>query len=140
MCIILDTNFMRDYLRPTDDMTPLRKWVEEKGGKIAYSPIPSLMRELEHNPKMEAQLREYGRADRVKLIPSNDVLAEKKKVEKDGNLRSNDSHIIALAKVGKIKVLVSQDKQLGEDFKRICGGSIYKEKKHRNLLRDSLCS
>ncbi len=37
MCLILDTNSL--FLDPNnEDMKPVRKWVDDKSGKIAYSP------------------------------------------------------------------------------------------------------
>ena len=133
MCIILDTNFIGEYLRPTEDMLPLMKWVEE-GGKIAYSPTPELKEEFER------LFREYGRSERLKFIDKEDVEREEERIKNDGQLRSNDSHIIALAIVGNIKLLVSRDRKLGEDFKKmIHKGKIYKEKEHSHLLENVDC-
>ena len=59
-------------------------------------------------------MRELERNKKLKLVSNQDVLNEQNEVE--GKIKSNDSHIIALARVAKVKVLVSQDRSLINDF------------------------
>ncbi len=38
MCVILDTNTFGRFRNPEDeDLEPVRKWLNQKNGKIAYS-------------------------------------------------------------------------------------------------------
>ena len=68
--------------------------------------------------------------------------SELKKILKNKNyeLRSNDTHIIVAALAGKVKLLVSDDQDLGTDFKQLIDkGSIYKNKGHSHLLERYTC-
>lgn len=59
-----------------------------------------------------------------------------------GTIKSNDGHIIALAKVSGVNVLVSLDEDLHKDFKNkklIKGGKVYQKANHKCLLRNDLC-
>ena len=60
---------------------------------------------------------------------------EYRELKKTSSLTSDDFHVIALAKVGKVKLLLSKDQNLGKDFKTICNGKIYKTKHHKGLLQ-----
>ena len=135
MCIIIDTNRFGDFLKEDDpDMKPVKKWLEGSG-KLAYSPIE----EFERSPRMWKELVRYDRIGKAKQIPKEDV-EEKQKKLKDRKLKSNDPHIIALAQAANVKVLVSNDEKLHEDFKDIQDGKIYQEKKHEGLLRSVKCA
>ena len=59
--------------------------------------------------------RNLQRIGRLNLISPQQVL--EKENELKGQIKSNDSHIIALAMVADVKVLVSEDKTLHKDFK-----------------------
>lgn len=157
MCLILDANRYSDYVNPDNaDMKPVRRWVENGGG-IAYSPTEKMEQEMDNSPKMQDFLRDYSREGKVKIIDKDAVDAvqkifselasndsdQKKFSNLDqkifSKLASNDSHIIALAIVGEVKLLVSNDKKLGKDFKERLGGSIYKKKSHARLLNKHTC-
>ena len=67
MCLILDTNRYGLFLDPNnEDMKPVRKWVDNKNGKIAYSPVGKMKDELEKYPKMRRQFEQYSRAGKLK--------------------------------------------------------------------------
>ena len=139
MCILLDANVLSDYLKKTRDMVPVREWVDKKGGKIAYSPTDDLRRELKHNHQMREKFKGYMREGKLKVIDKKAVLREQKRIQRKHDLTSNDPHILALAKIGHVQVLVSQDQKLGNDFSSICGGKIYKRKNHKHLLQNLRC-
>ncbi len=136
MCVILDTNMYGNFLNPQDvDMELVRNWMN-KHGKIAYSPTITMERELRKSPKMEDKFREYSRASKLKLIDKNEVDATAHGLN---NLRSNDSHIVALAICGNVKVLVSADRALRQDFIKIARGKIYQYKEQKHLLGKDTC-
>lgn len=137
MCLILDTDNYGLFLAPdNEDMKPVRDWIDNKNGKIAYSPVGKMKNELERYPKMRNRFTQYRRAGRLKDFSREDVEQEKKKLPK---LRSNDPDIIALAQVSGVNVLVSSDTNLHADFKAIIGGSIYQTRQHTHLLKKDLC-
>ncbi len=126
MCLILDAN--------KKDMRPVRKWIKEKGGKIAYSTSKKFKKEM--NEYIE-QFAPYRVANILKKHNKYEVQALQNNLS---GLKSNDPHIIALALVGNIRLLVSGDRKLHKDFKeRIRNGKIYQNKNHSHLLTKTSC-
>lgn len=141
MCIILDTNAFSDYVNEKPYMQPVRRWLEGgKGvrpkGKLVYSPTPVIEKEIRNHAKFGLQLKALRQAGRVKEVRSDLV---NKKQDTLGKIESDDPHILALAIAGGVRVLVSRDKKLGVDFKRLTRGSIYKYQTHKRLLTNDLC-
>ena len=144
MCIILDTNAFSNYVNGESDTEPVRQWLEGRGhvrpkGKIVYSPTTAIKKEIARHEGFRLKILELQRANRVRIISPMKV----KKREGDlGEIKSDDPHILALALEGQVGVLVSQDKKLGEDFKRLTGGRgrIYKKASHKHLLTKDLCA
>lgn len=154
MCIILDANCLSDFKNESnEDMTPVRKWVYGRGGRIAYSPIAKLLSEWKRGGGLEL-FRDLSRANKLKMVPEEEV--EKKQIDLKGELESDDPHIVALALVAGVKVLVVQrtkmeprkgkkrpkrsaDTDLQKDFKRIVKGNVYQTKEHAHLLARASC-
>ncbi len=138
MCVILDANMYGRFLNQQDvDMEPVRDWVN-KHGKIAYSPTRKMEKELGKFPKMKQKFGEYRRAGKLKQVKKDQVDAAVGKLEL-GDLQSNDSHIIALAKCGNFKVLISEDQMLHRDFKEKAHGKVYQYKSQKHLLKKDTC-
>lgn len=136
MCLILDANNFSEFARNAPTMEPARNWVE-KNGKIAYSPTREFEKELFDGPNNFLELfKTYSRSNKIKQCDKKDVLRMQNKLS---NLRSDDPHIIALAKVSKAKLLISCDIKLHEDFKNHTDGSIYQDASHKHLLRGLSC-
>ena len=135
MCLILDASKYGDFINPNNaDMLLVKKWVEKKG-KIVYSPTQKFESEL--TGEIRTQFEYYTEAGKIKRI-------DKKLVEDQQNnlpkLKSNDPHIIALAKVAEVRLLVTGDKNLSKDFKSIIRqGKVYQNKKHTRLLTNRSC-
>ena len=137
MCLILDTNRYGLFLDPNnEDMKPVRKWVDDKSGKIAYSPVGKMKIELERSPNVRSRFEQYSRAGKLRTFP---VEAVEQQRERLPILRSDDPDIIALAQVSGVKLLVSNDENLHADFKTIIKGKIYQTRAHKRLLRNNLC-
>ena len=137
MCLILDTDNYGLFLAPdNEDMKPVRDWIDNKNGKIAYSPVGKMKNELERSPRVRNRFTQYRRAGKLKDFPMEAVEQEKKRLPK---LRSNDPDILALAQVSGVRVLVSSDTDLHADFKSIVGGNIYQTQRHKHLLKKDLC-
>ena len=152
MCIILDANCFGSFRdRSNQDMQPIRKWLVQRNGKIAYSDTEKFREEWKRSG---FDFRELNRAGQLKLVPKEDVL--NKQVEIEGQLESDDPHVIALAIVAKIGVLVVQrqpdeplkgrrrrargaDTALQRDFQRLVRGKVYITEFHKGLLRPDTC-
>lgn len=140
MCIIIDTNTFGDFSKPSDrTVVALQRWLGSKQGKVIYSPIE----EWEVFPK--ELLRSLMRSDSLTLIPSEEVYKEAERLEADTELqlKSNDAHILAVARLSGARILYSRDRKLHTDFKNssiIRGGMVYSSWKHRQLLYDNPCA
>ncbi|MCY4523394.1 MAG: PIN domain-containing protein [Halobacteriovoraceae bacterium] len=140
MCVIIDANMFGPYLKSNDQgMKFLKEWIEEHGGKITYSPTSSLKSEWNKSPNMWQLMVKYRERGKLKHIDKHKVEIIQKELLKKHDLKSNDSHIIALAMAAKVKVLVSKDQNLIEDFKNIIKGKTYKGTQQKKLLRKDTC-
>ena len=143
MCLILDTNKYGDFLNPDNaNMEPVRKWLS-RGGKIAYSPTKKFEDELNSlNSTIRARFDIHKEAGEIKLFDKKCVEDRQRKLPgKLPRLKSDDPHIIALAIVAKVKLLVSGDKKLHDDFKNhpSIKGKVYQNQDHEKLLTPDLC-
>lgn len=142
MCLILDTNLFGDFFDPRKlDMAPVRNWIENKNGKIAYSATGTIKKEWEKlGPEKQKLIDIYRRAGKFKLVDEQAVMAEEKFLKQTGGLKSDDSHIVALALASKVNLLASEDQKLHDDFKRhVRNGKIYKDRSHKHLLTQDRC-
>ena len=136
MCLILDANKFSDYVNPdSEDMEPVRRWMKSSG-KMVYSPAEKLKQELDRHDQMRQQLDRYREDGSLRLYPAQEVETVKTKLPR---LKSDDPDIIALACVAGVKLLVSSDTDLHEDFKSVVGGKVYQTRKHSRLLRRDTC-
>ena len=142
MCVILDANTFHKFKNPTDeDMAPVWKWLDDKNGKIVYSNTEKFVDEWERGGM--GHLRDQMlRAGQLKLVSEG---VQKKADELEGEIASNDEHIIALVIVSGVKVLVfyrEGDSDLFTDFKnrQLVGGKVYTRKAHaRCMLTKDTC-
>ncbi len=145
MCIIIDANRLGAFFNPSEDsfadVEPIRKWLRQ-GGKLVYSTAGKFKGEI--LGKARERLKEYRRRGLAKL-PSetafNNALREVK--EKEHLLRSDDTHVLALAKATGVRVLFTGDRNLMNDFrnKAIIDplGRIYSSRRNANLLHRNTC-
>ena len=139
MCVILDVNNIGKFNEPADeDMKPVWNWLDRQNGKIAYSNTKKFEEEWEKGGGIQLR-RELQRRNKLKEVPAQDV--QQKAAELEGKIESDDPHIIALAIIANVKVLVSNDRRLHEDFKNrdLVGGRVYQTKSHSRLLRKDMC-
>ena len=139
MCVILDVNNIGKFNEPADeDMKPVWNWLDRQNGKIAYASTKKFEEEWERGGGIQLR-RELQRRNKLKEMPAQDV--QEKADELEGKIESDDPHIIALAIIANVKVLVSNDRTLHEDFKNrdLVGGSVYQTKSHSRLLRKDTC-
>ena len=137
MCIILDSNCFSKFNDKNDkDMGPVRNWLYKTNGKIAYSPTKKFQNEFK---KGNVDYAGLNRAGNLKLVTEG---VEEKEKELKGNIKSDDPHIIALAVVANVRVLVSQDKALINDFTNrelVAHGKVYQRAEHAHLLNKLRC-
>ena len=143
MCVIVDASVAgRVFSVPHEpDFVPLWRWLEKKDGKLVYG--GRLTEELDRLPKAKRLLAELKRGGRALQFPRRDVNEEEQAVGRLRLCRSNDPHVIALARVSGVRVLCTNDRTLERDFTNrrlvptISGqqGKIYKNAGHQHVLK-----
>ena len=141
MCIVVDANMFGAFKDPANEnMESVWNWLRKKNGKIAYSNTKKFEEEWERGgvTNLIKLLRQAGQ---LKEIPPQEVKAKENELNRIGAIRSDDPHIIALSIIANVKVLVSNDRTLHEDFKNrnLVGGRVYQTKSHSRLLRKDTC-
>ena len=142
MCVILDANTFGKFKNPADeDMSPVWEWLDNRNGKIVYANTKKFEDEWERGG-MSHLRDQMMRAGQLKLVSEG---VQEKADELEGEISSNDEHIIALAIIAGVKVLVSYrggDRDLFDDFrdKSLVGGRVYTREAHaRSMLRKDTC-
>ena len=141
MCLIVDANRASLVFAqtPATDVAPIREWLTsaKKDGQVVIG--GHLEAELNKINGARRCLLAFQRAGRARFIPQHQVRAEVARVNATGNCQSNDTHVIALARVSGARVLCSEDNALHKDFKnpRLINnprGRIYRTAQHARLL------
>lgn len=155
MCAIIDNN-VRHEVFGTDDVRTeagrfLFDWIEGGKGKLLVG--GKLLQELSDYGRFIRWLAQARLAGHALLISDEKVNTETSKLENSNICRSNDAHVLALARVSGGRLLFTNDQALQDDFKdpQIIGGvrgRVYTtltrpdlRKAHRDLLRRTdLCN
>ncbi|MDE0226675.1 MAG: hypothetical protein OXP28_16320 [Gammaproteobacteria bacterium] len=124
-----------------EDSVPIRKWLDEQGGRIVYSTAGKFADEVVG--KVRTKLEAYYRAGKAVYVP-------RERFEQDAEtlapqIRSNDPHVIALARAAGVRLLYTGDGALRDDFKdkRFIDqprGKVYSRAGNANLLTRSVCA
>jgi hypothetical protein len=147
VCLIVD-NSVRDrvfFKSDDNDFRDLHSCL--KGNvrpvvKIIYG--GQLRREYLQRKDMMEQLAALDRKGQAKIIRDAEVDKETTVVKASRLCRSNDEHIIALARVARVRLLAAGDNSLKRDFKNKAliddpRGKVYDRRSHDALLRE-FCS
>ncbi|MCI0512371.1 hypothetical protein L0128_04085 [candidate division KSB1 bacterium] len=147
MCAIIDTNLIAEVLsRPTPpDFCPILEWLvsPKSDGKFVLGGMlaEELLGDEKTHPGVHAVrrfIKALHQAGRVRIIPKRIVDYETNKVRE--LCVSNDSHVIALARISGARILCSHDHTLHKDFTnaRLIDhprGHIYQTRDHAHLLK-----
>lgn len=142
MCVIVDANVAALVFspEPTEDYAPLRRWLDEprKDGRLVFG--GKLSREFEKLGGARRYLRSLTQAGRALFFPDDRLDREQEQLARSGLLRSDDPHVLALARISGARTLCTNDEQLSEDFRDADliakpRGKVYKRAEHAHLLR-----
>lgn len=118
MCVIVDANVWPDFCSdPTRTrFGKVRAWLESDEGSLVYG---GTKYRAEVRPIRAALqlLAEYVRAGRAMQYRDGPIDEEAARIEREERTRSNDQHILALARVSGARILCTDDKKLMSDFK-----------------------
>lgn len=98
-----------------------------------------LVMEYASNQEVLRVLAELDRAGGTRRVADHEVDAEAARLESEGLCRSNDHHVIALARTAGVRLVCTGDQTLCEDVTDrmlLDGprGHVYRSRKHRPLL------
>ena len=140
--MIIDANrlglFLADPVHP--DAAPVRRWLDEQGGRIVYSTGGKFADEVVGRAR--TKLLDYSRAGKA-------VYVSPKHFERDAgalapHIRSDDPHVLALARATGVRLLYTGDGALIDDFKdrRFIQprGRVYSRAANARLLTRSACT
>jgi hypothetical protein len=137
MCLIIDSNIIdKAFSTGHADFEPVRRAILSGNARLVFG--GQLLVEYKRKSEFLRFLLVLERAG--KAIPFSDSLvdSETARVRRSGICRSDDPHVIALARVSGVRLLCSEDQELGDDFKdlRLLNpkGSIYKKASHAKLI------
>ena len=140
MCLIVDASLAAAVFAspPQPDFVPVLDWVEKRDGCIVYG--GRLAGELMRIEKARRYLRTLLQAGRALRFQDDSVETEQAAVVGTGLCRSNDAHVVALARVSGARTLCTRDRDLQRDFRNPQlvsdpRGSVYQRREHANLLR-----
>lgn len=143
MCMIVDVNIAQRALIEEND--PDFGEIHESlfthmmpNAKIVYGGY--LTTEYNRSARIRRIVAQLDRAGRARQVRDEPVNRESESVQNSGVCRSNDVHIIALARVGHVRLLCSHDQALHSDFTNhllLSGprGKVYQNRSHTALLR-----
>lgn len=142
MCAILDNNVRHEVFGERDTQTPAGKyfldWVERSPGRLVIG--GELRRELSEYGRFLTWLRMATRRNVVRSISDKQVNDETRILREQGDCRSNDEHVLALARISGARLLFTNDQDLQDDFRDrdIVGGTtgrIYTTGRYRDVRR-----
>lgn len=119
MCVIVDNNVAARVLLRTDDpeFYPISDCLLGNRNpplRLVYG--PKLRAEYIRNNEVRRMLLQLDRAGRAVQIGPEQIEAEEKILRKEALFRSNDCHVLALARASGVRLLVSRDQDLHLDF------------------------
>ena len=144
MCIIVDANRLGKFISKATsvDAEPIHRWLA-RGGQLVYSEGGKFAKEL--GAKARAALAGYAQAGMARRVPTERFVADEEALRTSGRLRSDDPHVLALARESGARVLYTGDEKLMADFKDASviknpRGKVYKTAANASLLTRSTCS
>lgn len=146
MCIIVDANKLGAFLeRPHEDSEPIRQWLERQvgAGTLVYSTGGKFADEVQR--KYRRKLADYSRAGRAHFVPPCRFAKDEAELKASGSLRSDDPHVLALARASGARLLYTGDDDLIADFKNARliqnpRGRVYSGAANANLLTNDICA
>jgi hypothetical protein len=143
MCIIVDADRMGAFLAdtPEEDAAPIRRWIDTGRGSVVYSTGGKFAEEVRGRARQ--RLLRYFQAGRARFVPEDRFIDDQDALK--GQIRSDDPHVLALARATGVRLLYTGDADLIADFKDKAfldkpRGKIYSGAANTNLLTRSACA
>ena len=144
MCLIVDANRLGTFLADpvNEDAAPIRRWLDRGSGRLVYSTARSFAEEV--GSRARRKLLDYVRAGKARLVPAGGFADDERALRAEADLRSDDPHVLALARATGVRVLYTGDADLMADFKNKKfvdrpRGKIYSSAANARLLTRTVC-
>lgn len=143
MCLIVDVNVAKEVFSDTEEpaFAGVRQALflsKSPVVKIVYGGL--LREELLRVEEVRRALIRLDQKGQVRQVPDSEVAEEEIIVQSLALCVSNDTHIIALARVAGVRLLCSRDQALHTDFTNAGlinspRGKVYQSASHKHLIR-----
>jgi hypothetical protein len=140
MCIIVDVNVAHKVFLTNDDpdLGYIRWAIDRRAARAVYG--GELGREYRRNLSLSLKLLEYDREGKARKIDNALVDAETTVVRNLNLCKSNDEHIIALARVASVRLVCTDDEALHKDFRNVAlladpRGNVFRRASHKHLIK-----
>jgi hypothetical protein len=140
MCVIIDANMAGTIFAvpPPPDAKPVLRWLLKGDGILVHGgKLTGELNQMEGARKTLIELKKLGKAIDVAAEAPGDFATAEKLCEK--KCKSNDSHIVALARISGARTLITNDQCLMDDFRNTDliprpKGKVYQRAAHDKLL------
>ena len=145
MCLIIDANRLGAFLSDPahEDAAPIRNWLDRRGGRIVYSTGGAFATEVGRGTR--AKLLAYSQAGKAQLVSADRFVDDERSLRERTDLRSDDPHVLALARWARVRLLYTADADLIADFKNKQfidhpRGKVYSRAANARLLTRTACA
>ena len=115
MCAIVDTNVISEVMSgKTEAGIKFKDWLENRKGRLVVG--GKLLEELLKDNNFKLWFMEMRRSDVVEQIKKELIRIRQINLDRRNDLKSNDSHVLALAIVSGARLLYTNDGDLKKDF------------------------
>ena len=142
MCLIIDANLTAQVFAatPNPNFVPVLDWLSSRDGLMVYG--GKNYDELKRVGRAAIFIQQLARAGHALQFRKESIEAEEKVVAQFNLMRSDDPHVIALARISGARVVCTDDVALIDDFKNTRlvpspKGKVYRRKNHQNVLGHS---
>ena len=140
MCAIIDASVVRQAFgrKPVPAAIKFINWIDSRKGRLTVGGS-KVRKELEESPqKFKEWALEAIKSGKMRNVNDSKVDRKMAQLVADGNCKSDDEHVIALAQVGGARLLYSNDRDLQQDFgdKSLIDrprGKVYSTRKNKNF-------
>ena len=116
MCAIVDTNVISEVMSgKTEAGIKFKDWLENRKGRLVVG--GKLLEELLKDNNFKLWFMEMRRSDVVEQIKKELVRIRQSNLDQRNDLKSDDSHILALAIESGARLLYTNDGKLKKDFR-----------------------
>ena len=117
MCAIIDASVLATYCAnpKAAGFGEVDRWLTSRNGRIVYGGT-KYGKELERVDAARQLFAGYARAGKAKLLDNDRIDADAAWIAANQRIKSDDEHILALARVSGARVLCTSDGDLVSDF------------------------